>query len=172
MLPPLKVGAVVIGVFYLLMGFIYCITVELEYVKEAKVEGLGFYEDWIEALLFGSGNVEVNKTALMAAFVIKIVFASLDILVGVCLLLLGSWPQMFALVLIPVALTLNWIQKIFIMYGTEDNKLNVEIVASLILILALTTMVNGYCWVCVYSYLEVVKKEKKEQPVSDYFKYL
>ena len=118
---PLKVGPVIIGVFYLLMGFIFCITVELEYVKEAKVEGLGFYEDWIEVLLFGSGKVEVNKTAVMAAFVIKIVFASLDILVGVCLLLLGSWPQIFALVLIPVSLTLDWIQKIIIMGGTEDN---------------------------------------------------
>ena len=169
---PLKVGPVVIGVFYLLMGFIFCITVNLEYVKQAEVEGLGFYEDWIEVLLFGSGNVEVNKTAVMAAFVIKIVFASLDILVGVCLLLLGSWLQMFALVLIPVSLTLDWIQKIIIMCGTEDNKLNWEIVASLILSLALSTMVQGYCWVCAYSYLEAVKEEKKTQPVSDYYKYL
>ena len=146
---PLKVGPVVIGVFYLLMGFIFCITVELEYVKEAKVEGLGFYEDWIEVLLFGSGKVEVNKTAVMAAFVIKIVFAILDILVGICLLLHGSWPQIFALVLIPVSLTLDWIQKIIIMGGTEDNKLNWEIVASLILSLAQSTLVQGYCcWVC------------------------
>ena len=38
----LKVGPVVIGVSYLLMGFIFCITVELDYVKEAKVEGFGF----------------------------------------------------------------------------------------------------------------------------------
>ena len=142
---PLNVGPVVIGVFYLLMSFIFCITVELEYVKEAKVEGLGFYEDLIEVLLFGSGRVDVNKTALMAAFVIKIVFASLDILVGICLLLLGSWPQMFALVLIPVSLTLDCIQKIIIMCGTEDNKLNWEIVASLILSLALSTLVQGYC---------------------------
>ena len=56
---PLKVGPVIIGVFYLLMGFIFCITVNLEYVKEDKVEGLGFYENWIEVLQFGSGNVEV-----------------------------------------------------------------------------------------------------------------
>ena len=142
---PLKVGPVIIGVFYLLMGFIFCITVELEYVKEAKVEGLGFYEDLIEVLLFGSGRVKVNKTFVMAAFVIKIIFASLDILVGICLLLFVSWPQMFALVLIPVSLTMDWIQKIIIMCGIEDNKLNWEIVASLILSLALSTLVQGYC---------------------------
>ena len=58
---PLKVGPVVIGVFYLLMGFILCIPVELDYAKEAKVEGLGFYEDWLEVLLFGSGKVEKTK---------------------------------------------------------------------------------------------------------------
>ena len=81
----------------------------------------------------------------MAAFVIKIVFASLDILVEICLLLFVSWPQMFALVLIPVSLTMDWIQKIIIMCGIEDNKLNWEIVASLILSLALSTLVQGYC---------------------------
>ena len=63
---PLKVVPVIIGVFYLLMGFIFCITVELEFVKEAKVEGLGFYEDWIEVLLFGSGKVEVERKSLLS----------------------------------------------------------------------------------------------------------
>ena len=80
----------------------------------------------------------------MAAFVIKIVFACLDILVRLCILLLGSWPQMFALVLIPVSGSFDWIQQIIIMGGTEDNKLNWEIVASLILSLALSTMVQRY----------------------------
>jgi hypothetical protein len=81
------------------MGFIFCITVELEYAKEAKVEGLGLYEAWIEVFLCGSGEVIVNKTAVMAAFIIKIVFSVLDILVGICLLLLGyfkSWRVNFS----------------------------------------------------------------------------
>ena len=127
--------------------------------------------------------VDVAKPALMAALILKIVFASLDILIGIFILLSKPWTQILSLVLIPLSLVLEWIQKLILMSVINSNSdLTAErwgwkIMAIITLSLVMVTMIQTYSWVCAYSYLEEVNEdlsseEEKRMKRTEYFNYL
>ena len=179
---PLKFGIVIIGIFYLVGGFVLCITVQNSLVKKGNLDGLGFYEGLLVNFT-KSGVVDVAKPALMAALILKIVFASLDILIGILILLDKPWTQILSLVLIPLSLVLEWIQKLILMSVINSNSdLTAErwgwkIMAIITLSLVMVTMIQTYSWVCAYSYLEEVNEdssseEEKRMKRTEYLNYL
>ena len=93
---PLKLGIVVIGIFFLIIGLTFCITARIEKVKNGDMEGLGFYENLLIQTLNCNGCGKVNAAALMAAFVFKMISAGLYILVGIHLLFFGIWSRRFS----------------------------------------------------------------------------
>ena len=153
---PLKLGIVVIGIFFLIMGFTFCITARIEKVKNGDMEGLGFYKNLLIQTLNCNGCGKVNGAALMAAFVFKMISAGLYIVVGIQLLFFGIWSRRFSLVFIPISLALDWIRKTIVMAVIDDQDAHWDwkIMASMVMFLVLSTTIQAYSWVCIYSYID------------------
>ena len=175
---PLKFGIVVIGVIYLVIGFVYCITLNSSHVKKGNLDGLGFFENLL-LLTCTECEIQITKPALMTAYIFKIIFASLFILLGMFLLLFKPQTQTFSLILIPLSLALVWIQKIILMSGihSQAGMSDWHFECYVIISLVGSTMIQAYCWMCVYFYLKKVKEdapaeEEKRKKRAEYHKYL
>ena len=178
---PLKYGLVIIGIFYLTEGFIFCITVHNSDVQKGYLDGLGFYEGLLVRFA-RFGKFEVAKPALMVALILKIVFAGLDIWIGIFILLFEPWSQILSLVLILLSLVLEWTQKTVLMSvinshsSLTSERWGWKVMGIIILSLVTATMIHTYIWVCVYSYLQEVKEgssseEKKRLKRTEYHSY-
>ena len=87
--------------------------------------------------------------------------ASLYILVGIHLLFFGIWSRRFSLVFIPISLALDWIRKTIVMAVIDDQDAHWDwkIMASMVMFLVLSTTIQAYSWVCIYSYIDAGDEE-------------